>query len=58
MDYSDTYSSVAKFTSICLFISLAASKNWPLHPLDIKNAFLHSDLQEEVHMEQPPGFVA
>ncbi|XP_071900983.1 uncharacterized protein [Coffea arabica] len=44
--------------SVRLFISMAATHNWPLHQLDIKNAFLHGDLQEEVYMEQPPGFVA
>ena len=41
-----------------LFISLAATHNWDLHQLDIKNAFLHGDLQDEVYMEQPLGFVA
>jgi hypothetical protein len=39
-------------------MSIAATNDWPLHQLDIKNAFLHGDLKEEVDMEQPPGFVA
>ena len=44
--------------SIRLLFSMAAMISWPLFQLDIKNAFLHGDLVEEVYMEQPPRFVA
>ena len=57
VDYSDTFSPIAKLISIHLFVSLAASHDWDLHQLDIKNVFLHGDLQEEVYMKQSPGFV-
>ncbi|GKB41218.1 polyprotein [Tanacetum coccineum] len=58
IDYSETFSPVAMIYSIWLFISLASTYDWALHQLDVKNAFLHGDLQEEVYMEQPLGFVA
>ena len=57
VDYSE-FSPGAKLTFVLLFISIAAYENRPLHQLDIKNVFLHGDLQEEVYMEQPPDFVA
>jgi len=44
IDYSDMFSPVAKLNCIKLFLSMAATHNWPLHQLDIKNAFLHGDL--------------
>lgn len=56
--YTDTFSPVAKMNSVRILISLAANFDWSLHQLDVTNAFLHEDLQEQVYMQQPLGFVA
>ena len=58
MDYFDTFSPVAKMIYVWIFISFASTHNWDLHQLDIKKAFLHGDLQEEVYMEQLLGFIS
>ncbi len=56
IDYEETYSLLAKMTTIRAIIVMAATKGWSLHQMDVKNIFLHGDLQE-VYMEQPPGYV-
>jgi hypothetical protein len=43
--------------SILLVLSLAASHKWEIHQMEVKFAFLHRYLQEEIYMEQPPGYV-
>ena len=58
LDYHETFSLVARLSSIRVLFSLALDQYWPLHQLDVSNAFLYGDLDEQVFMEQPPGYVA
>ncbi|GJX03548.1 ribonuclease H-like domain-containing protein [Tanacetum coccineum] len=57
VDFDETFSPAVKPATIRTVLSLAVSRQWPIHQLDVKNAFLNGDLSETVYMHQPPGFV-
>jgi hypothetical protein len=57
-DYFDTYSPVARLTTIRVLLSLAASHGLLVHQMDVKTTFLNGVLEEEIYMDQPDGFVA
>lgn len=56
VDYDETFSPVIKPATVRIVLSLALSRGWPIHQLDVKNAFLHGHLQETVYASQPSGF--
>ena len=57
IDYDEVFAPVARLDTVRLLIALAAHEGWEVHHMDVKSAFLNGDLNEEVYVEQPPGFV-
>nr|GEW16800.1 ribonuclease H-like domain-containing protein [Tanacetum cinerariifolium] len=56
VDVDEIFSPIFKPDTIRTILSLAISRHWPIHQLDVKNAFLHGDLSLTVYMHQAPGF--
>ena len=57
LDYFDTYSPVTRISSVRMLIAITAIHNLEIHQMDVKTTFLNGDLDEEIYMEQPEGFI-
>ena len=57
VDFTETFAPVVKPGTIRTVLQLAVSRGWPVHQMDVSNAFLHGHLEEQVYCEQPTGFV-
>lgn len=56
IDYLETFALVAMMNTVRVILSLASNLGWELQQFDVKNAFLHGDLEEEIYMDVPPGY--
>ena len=56
IDYGETFAPVARIEAIRLFLAYASYMNFTVYQMDVKTAFLHGELAEEVYLKQPPGF--
>ncbi|KAL8157159.1 hypothetical protein AgCh_002026 [Apium graveolens] len=56
IDYTDIFSPVVKMTTVRIVLSIVAAEELHLEQLDVKTAFLHADLEEDIYIVQPEGF--
>ena len=56
IDFEEVFAPIVRMESVRLLLALAAAKDWRVHHLDVKLAFLNGELTEMVFVRQPPGF--
>lgn len=56
LDYKETFAPVVRYSSIRILVAIAVTRNMQIHHMDVKTAFLNGEVEENILMEQPPGF--
>jgi hypothetical protein len=56
IDFDEVFAPVARLESVRMMVALAAHEGWEVHHMDVKSAFLNDVIEEEVYVQQPPGF--
>jgi hypothetical protein len=56
IDFTDIFSPMVRYETVCLMLAIAALQNWHIRSLDVKATFLYRELDEELYMEQPERF--
>jgi len=57
VDFDEVFAPMARLDTIRLLLALAANRGWQVHHLDVKSAFLNGELEDEVYVSQPEGYV-
>ena len=57
IDFEETFAPIAKLESIRMFLALSSFQKFKVYQMDVKSTFLNGDLEEEVYIEQPEGFI-
>ena len=57
IDFEETFSIIAILEAIRMFLAFTCFKNFKIYQMDVKSTFLNGNLEEEVYIEQPEGFI-
>ena len=57
MNFEEVFVLIAKMESVRLLIALVAQESWKIHHMDVKSVFLNDELERDVYVNQPPGFI-